>query len=109
MMRSMGASRWQLFSKVQAPTSLPFLFSGTKVAVTLSVIGAVVGEWVGANAGLGYLTRISVPLFLTERSFAAVAVLAVLGVGLFLTVATLERVLLPWHYSAARARSLSRE
>ena len=109
MMRSMGASRWQLFAKVQAPTSLPFLFSGTKVAVTLSVIGAVVGEWVGANAGLGYLTRISVPLFLTERSFGAVAVLAVLGVGLFLTVAVLERIMLPWHHTAARARSLSRE
>ena len=109
MMRSMGASRWQLFSKVQAPTSLPYLFSGTKVAVTLSVIGAVVGEWVGANAGLGYLTRISVPLFLTERSFAAVAVLAVLGVGLFLTVAALERVMLPWHHTAARARSLNSE
>ena len=75
----------------------------------MSVIGAVVGEWVGANSGLGYLTRISVPLFLTERSFAAVAVLAAMGVSLFLAVAALERIMLPWHYTAARTRSLNIE
>ena len=97
LMRTLGASRWQIFVKVQVPTSLPFLFSGMKVAITASVIGAVVGEWVGANAGLGYLTKLSVPLFQTARSFAAVAILAIMGVMLFTTVSLLERLLLPWH------------
>jgi NitT/TauT family transport system permease protein len=97
LMRTLGASRWQIFIKIQVPTSLPFLFSGMKVAVTASVIGAVVGEWVGANAGLGYLTKMSVPLFQTARSFAAVAILAFMGVVLFAAVSVLERLLLPWH------------
>ena len=98
LMRTLGASRWQIFTKVQIPSSLPFLFSGTKVGATLSVIGAVIGEWVGSNAGLGYLTRISVPLFLTSRSFAAVLILSLLGIGIFLLVALLERMLLPWRH-----------
>ena len=106
LMRTLGASRWQVFTKVQVPTSLPFLFSGTKVAITLSVIGAVIGEWVGASAGLGYLTRISVPLFLTARSFAAVVILAVMGVSLFVVVVALERFLLPWYHTERRQRAL---
>lgn len=109
MMRTLGASRRQVFTKVQVPTALPFLFSGTKIAVTFSVIGAVIGEWVGASAGLGYLTRISVPLFLTARSFGAVVVLAVMGVGLFGTVALLERLLLPWYYTEQREKALEQQ
>jgi putative hydroxymethylpyrimidine transport system permease protein len=98
LMRTLGATRWQIFTKIQIPSSLPFLFSGMKVGATLSVIGAVIGEWVGSNAGLGYLTRMSVPLFLTSRSFAAVLILSVLGVGIFLLASLLERALLPWHH-----------
>ncbi len=109
MMRTLGASRWQVFSKVQVPSALPFLFSGIKVAVTFSVIGAVIGEWVGASAGLGYLTRISVPLFLTARSFGAVVVLAVMGMSLFVSVALLERLLLPWYHTERRQRALEQE
>ena len=106
MMRTLGASRWQIFTKVQAPAALPFLFSGTKIAVTFSVIGAVIGEWVGASAGLGYLTRISVPLFLTARAFGAVVVLAAMGITLFVSVALLERLLLPWYHTEQRQRAL---
>jgi ABC-type nitrate/sulfonate/bicarbonate transport system permease component len=106
LMRTLGASRWQVFTKVQVPAALPFLFSGAKVAVTVSVIGAVIGEWVGANAGLGYLTKISVPLFQTARSFAAVVILAVMGVGLFVVVGILERFLLPWYHTARRRQAL---
>ena len=109
LMRTLGASRWQVFIKVQMPTALPFLFSGVKIAVTFSVIGAVIGEWVGASAGLGYLTRISVPLFLTARSFGAVVVLAVMGMGLFVSVALLERQLLPWYHTERRQRALEQE
>lgn len=106
MMRTLGASRWQIFTKVQVPTALPFLFSGTKIAVTFSVIGAVIGEWVGASAGLGYLTRISVPLFLTARAFGAVVLLAGMGITLFVSVALLERLLLPWYHTEQRQRAL---
>jgi putative hydroxymethylpyrimidine transport system permease protein len=106
MMRTLGASRWQIFTKVQVPTAMPFLFSGTKIAVTFSVIGAVIGEWVGASAGLGYLTRISVPLFLTARSFGAVVLLAAMGIILFVSVALLERLLLPWYHTEQRQRAL---
>ncbi|MBI4199925.1 MAG: ABC transporter permease [Chloroflexi bacterium] len=106
MMRTLGASRWQVFIKVQVPTSLPFLFSGTKIAITFSVIGAVIGEWVGASAGLGYLTSISVPLFLTARSFGAVLILAALGTALFLAVALLQRQALPWHEAQQRRQAL---
>ncbi len=97
MMSTLGAKRWQTFVKVQIPTSLPYLFSGTKVAIVVSVIGAVVGEWVGARAGLGHLMRISGPEFLTARVFAAIVLLSLMGIVLFIGVAALEKSLLPWH------------
>ena len=106
MMRTLGASRWQVFSKLQVPSSLPFLFSGTKIAIAVSVIGAVIGEWVGARAGLGYLMTVSVPYFLTARVFAAIFILSVIGVALFMTIAVLERLLLPWHYNERRQRAM---
>ena len=102
MMRTLGANRWQLFVKVQAPSCLPFLFSGLRVAIALSVIGAVVGEWVGASAGLGYLMTRSAPQFLTDRVFAAMFILAVMGVTLFLLVALAERYAVPWHRKIRR-------
>ena len=102
MMRTMGAARRQIFFKVRVPGALPFVFSGTKIAITFSVIGAVIGEWVGSNAGLGYLTRSSVPLFLTARSFGAVVLLAAMGIALFLAAALLERRVLRWQRAGNR-------
>ena len=84
LMRTLGAHRLQVFFKVQAPTSLPYLFSGMRVAIAVSVIGAVIGEWVGSSEGLGYLMIRSKPQFLTERVFAAIAILSAMGVGLFI-------------------------
>ncbi len=104
MMKTFGASRWQIFSKLQVPSSLPFLFSGVKIAVAVSVIGAVIGEWVGASQGLGYLMTRSIPQFQTERVFAAIFILAVMGVMLFVIAAVVERVSLPW-YHAEKQRS----
>lgn len=106
MMRTLGASRWQVFTKLQVPSSLPFLFSGTKIAIAVSVIGAVIGEWVGARAGLGYLMTVSVPYFLTARVFAAIFILSVIGVSLFMTIAGLERLLLPWHHNERRQKAV---
>ena len=97
MFKTLGASRMQIFLKLQAPASLPYLMSGLKVAIVVSVIGAVIGEWVGAQGGLGWLMRLSAPQFLTARVFASITVLSAMGVGLFVVVALFERWLLR-HY-----------
>ena len=83
---------------------MPFLFSGTRVAVAVSVIGAVIGEWVGSSEGLGYLMIRSKPQFLTERVFAAIAILSALGIALFLLVGVVERMAIPWWHSERRNR-----
>ncbi len=96
LLRSMGASRWQIMRIVRVPAALPALFSGTRIAAAWSVIGALVGEWVGASSGLGYLMTRSASQFQTPRLYAAVFVAAALGITLFALVALAERVLLPW-------------
>ena len=106
LLRVMGASRWQVFTKAQAPSSLPFMFSGIKVAITVSVIGAVIGEWVGSNEGLGYLIILSKAQFLWERAYAATVLLGVMGISLFLVVGVLERALLPWYYQGRENRGV---
>ena len=109
MMRTLGASRWQVFTKLQIPTSLPFMFSGIKVGISVSVIAAVIGEWVGASAGLGYLITYSQPLFLTARVFAAIVVLSALGISLFVLASLLERLMLPWYHTEKQAKALGRQ
>jgi putative hydroxymethylpyrimidine transport system permease protein len=96
LMRTLGANRWRIFLKVQIPTSLPFLFSGLRIAIAFSVIGAVIGEWVGSSEGLGYLMIRSKPQFLTERVFAAIVILSAMGVTLFALVGIVEKFALPW-------------
>lgn len=96
LLRSMGASRWQVMRIVRIPSSLPYLISGARIAAAVSVIGAIVGEWVGASSGLGYLMTRAASQFLTARLFAAVAISAVLGIGLFVIVAIVGRLLVPW-------------
>ena len=108
MMKTLGASRWQVFTKLQVPTSLPFMFSGIKIGISVSVIAAVIGEWVGASAGLGYLITYSQPLFLTSRVFAAIVVLSAMGISLFLLASVTERLMLPWYYTEKRAKSIDR-
>jgi NitT/TauT family transport system permease protein len=101
-LRTLGAGRTRLFREVEVPMALPALFSGTKVAVTYSVIGAVLGEWVGASRGLGYVMIEASSQMVTARVFAAIALLSAFGVALFTGVALLERVLLPWYPGARR-------
>ncbi len=96
LLRTMGAGKWSVYSKIQLPTSMPYLFSGLRVAVAVSVIGAVIGEWVGSSEGLGYLMIRSKPQFQTELVFASIAILSTMGVALFALIVFLERLLLPW-------------
>ena len=72
MMRSLDASRWQIFRRLEAPTALPYVFSGAKIAVAVAVIGAVFGEWSGSSEGLGYLMHSDNGRLETARMFASV-------------------------------------
>lgn len=94
--RSLRASAWQTFWKVQFPAALPFIFSGAKVAVTLAVIGAVIGEFVGSINGLGNLLLSANSQLDGPLAWAALAWLSVLGIVLFLCVILAERLLMPW-------------
>lgn len=94
--RVMGASRWQIFWKVQLPSALPNMFGGLKVAATLVVIGAVVGEYIVANEGLGYLQLQASAKFDSPLLFASVIMMALLGLFLYELVGWVERLSMPW-------------
>ena len=94
MAKQFGASKIQIFYKIQLPYSFPYLISGLKIASVASVIGAVVGEWVGASGGLGWLIKTSSPQFLTERVFASIFVLSLLAISLFSIFYLIERLVL---------------
>jgi NitT/TauT family transport system permease protein len=94
--RILHSGRWQEFYKVRLPNALPYLFSGLKVASTLAVIGAVIGEFVGGNEGLGYLIIIANTELRTPMAYASLAGLSILGLALFGVLALAERVLMPW-------------
>lgn len=91
LVRSMGANEWQTFIKVRLPAALPSLFGGLKVGISLSVIGAVIGEYVAAEKGLGYLQLQASSQFDTTLSFAAMIVIAALGVITFWSLEALEK------------------
>ena len=97
--RSMRASRWQTFAKISLPNALPSIFSGLKVSATLAVVGAVVGEFVGSNSGIGYLLQIANGNFNLPLMFAALVILSLMGVILFAIVELVEKMMIPWHQS----------
>ena len=97
--RSLRATPYQTIIKVQFPYALPFVFSGTKIAVTLAVIGAVIGEFVGSTEGLGNLLLLATSQLETALAWAALIWLSVLGIILFLAVVVAERVFMPWAIS----------
>jgi NitT/TauT family transport system permease protein len=97
--RSMGATRWQTFVNFQVPAALPHIFAGVKVASTLAIVGAIVGEFVAADRGLGYQLIVANGSLDVTLSFAVLVVLSVMGVALFALVDMAERWALPWHVS----------
>lgn len=94
--RSMGANGWQTFVKIRLPKALPSIFAGLKVAITLAVVGATVGEFVAADRGLGYLLMVASGEMNSRLLFAAIIVLTLIGVAFFLIIEALERALMPW-------------
>ncbi|HEY8442375.1 MAG TPA: ABC transporter permease [Xanthobacteraceae bacterium] len=97
--RAMEASRLQTFRMVSLPHALPAIFAGLKVSITLAVVGAVVGEFVGSNSGIGFVLQRSIGTFELPTMFAALVVLALIGVVLFWILDVIERLAIPWHAS----------
>ena len=96
LLRTMGASRRDLFLKVRLPSALPMILTGVKVAITYSVVGAIMGEWVGASSGLGIFMLRASNSFRTDWVFVSVFTSAALSLALFGAVSLVERLLQPW-------------
>ena len=94
--RSFSASRWQIFSMIEYPTTLPPLFSGLRIGATLAVIGVVVGELVGGNMGLGYLLTFGEGQGNTAMVFVAIIMLTIIGIAAYGAVVLIERRVLHW-------------
>jgi len=97
LMRSLGSTRWQIFAYLEVPAALPVLMGGLKIGVTLSVIGAVVGEFVAADRGLGFLVNLARGLFDTPLMFVALVTLMAIALTLYGIVDRLEHWLLAWY------------
>jgi NitT/TauT family transport system permease protein len=95
------ASALQTFWKIRFPAALPFVISGSKVAITLAVIGAVIGEFIGSNEGLGNLLLVANSQVNVSLAFACLIGLAVIGIGLYAAVAAVELALKPWFGATA--------
>jgi len=100
LLKTFGAKRWARFKTAQFPAALPFIFSGLRIGAALSVIGAVFAEWVGSSEGLGYLILTFNNQTSTTEMFAAVIVLAFIGLALFAFVGLLQRLTIPWYEDA---------
>jgi ABC-type nitrate/sulfonate/bicarbonate transport system permease component len=96
LMRTFGASRWQTFRLVEAPSALPGLFTGARLSVAVGTIAAILAEDAGAEQGIGHLVRQALPQFETARAYAAVLILSAFAVALFGLLLLAERRLLPW-------------
>lgn len=98
LVSSMGANRFEQLRRVLIPTAIPSFFSGLKIAATYAVVGAVIGEWVGARQGLGIFITRSQSSFRTDQIFVAVIAIAILSILFFATVSILARLSSPWKY-----------
>jgi ABC-type nitrate/sulfonate/bicarbonate transport system permease component len=103
LFRAMGATRRQIWRLIRLPSATPAFFSGLKIAVTYSVVGATIGEWVGGTEGLGLYMLRSKNALATDQVFVAILITSAVSIGLFVLVALLERLALPWYYTRQRA------
>ena len=102
--RSFNATHLQELIRIRLPHAVPFVFSGLKLSITFAVIGAVVGEFVAADRGLGYQILSATAFFKTSLAFGAVMLLSIIGIVLFQAVVLIERIFFPW--SAEEGRNL---
>ena len=98
LLRAMGANRWQMFRIGRLPAALPALASGSKIAATYAVIGAVIAEWLGASQGLGVFLIRSQNSFRADRALAVIVVVSVIAIAAYLTIEIIARLSMPWSY-----------
>ena len=96
LLRSMGATRFQIFMKLHIPMALPSFFSGLKLAIVYALVGATIGEWLGASQGLGYYSRRMSGNLNAEGVFAAITILTIVGIFLFALISWIEKRALRW-------------
>jgi NitT/TauT family transport system permease protein len=96
MFKSIRANRWQILWHLRLPNAIPYIFAAAKVSITLALVGAVIGEFVGADSGLGYVILLSSSQLKTDLAFASIALLALIGVALFAAVGVVEKLFTPW-------------
>lgn len=99
LLQSMGAGRWQSFLRLRLPNAAPNIFAGMKVSITLATVGAIVAEFVGANEGLGYVLLFANGIIDTKLLFAALTLISILALVLYLIVSALEHIIIRWHVS----------
>ncbi len=102
IVKLLNAKKTQIFLKIRLPYAMPFFFSGVKSAITLSIVGAVIGEFVASSEGLGYIILAAAPQLDTDIAFAAILMLSAIGLALFATIHVLERALIPWAFRETR-------
>ena len=94
--RACRANRWTELWRIRLPYAVPFIFSGLKAAIALAVVGAVVAEFVNADAGLGYLIQTSTAFFKVQLAWGALIILSIMGIVLFQIIVAIERIFFPW-------------
>lgn len=107
LLRSLSATRWQIFQKARFPSALPYIFAGLDMAAAFSVVGAIVGEFVGADAGLGVLILQLDAQMDTGGSFSVLVVLSLMGIALNMLLRRVQRRVLHWMPAEADAKALS--
>jgi NitT/TauT family transport system permease protein len=104
VMRSLDATRWQTFQSLDFHSTLPYVFAGMEIGIVFALIGAIVGEYLGGNQGLGYMVVVSLNALDAPQLFAVIILLAALGYLLFFAVNGLKRLMIPWHDSVIESR-----
>ncbi|GAA3661878.1 ABC transporter permease [Microbacterium marinilacus] len=107
VMQSLNANRIQTFSQLEMRGIMPYLFAGMEVAIVLATIGAIVGEYIGGNRGLGAMVVTAMNALDSPRMFAIIGLLSVIGLGLYLIVNESKRFFIPWHESVYTQRELA--
>lgn len=97
LMKTMNASKRQILLKIKLPSALPYLFSGLKISATYSLMGAVIGEWLGASKGLGIYMKNASYAFMTDKVFAAIIIIIAVSIAFYSVLLLLEAKIIPWH------------
>ncbi|MCL4459459.1 MAG: ABC transporter permease [Chloroflexi bacterium] len=103
MMHVLAAGEWDVFRMIRFPSSLPYLFAALKIAAAASILGAIIGEWIGSESGIGFVILWSMFSFDIPRLWAVMIFSALIAIVGFLLVGVVERIVVPWHESALEA------